>query len=718
MITISIFAPLASCLVTYSLFIYVRAQRQSGPLNRRFELFAAVISLAAFCDFVLRLPVPRYVSDIVAHVTLSVTLVLSIFFLDFVYALTGRHPDRYLRINRAVAVVVMAVPFVLYDRLFELVNINNRLMICPAALLSPFFVAFCIIPGLYGLYLCGTAVRREGRLLVRRQIALLFWGSITSLLYESVAMVVSPLLFDNYALTQYSSFGVVFQALFIYYAIYKYHLFQVNGEQLERVSKYLFENIHEGVVLFDRQGKVIQVNNAAKTLIGNGAAALTVETLVRCIGDYDFNREYRQFKTTCNANSALRRTVMLSQSAIKQSGEVLAKILILHDITDQARVEQELQKIQQIESIGLLAAGIAHDFNNFLTGIITSFGLVKDAFAPSDERHLILTEGESAIKRAAQLTKQLLTFSRGGGSDKTVFSIKELIEEVMQFCLRGRTTVTFDNRLPECLAPVEADRGQLSQVFQNLSVNAVQAMPHGGKITVAGCNKTIDAGGLFPLLQGTYVEITVADEGIGIPEEFIDKIFDPYFTTKSDGTGLGLTTAFSIVNRQGGHITVASQLGKGTTFTVYLRAAASAAASKQHAVISAAGFKGQGRILIMDDDPTIRLLLRQVLTKIGFEVDAAEEGNQALSLYDASAQRNEKYAAAIVDLTVLKGMGGLELTRELLSRELTLKVIVASGYSQDPVITSYGNYGFCAAMKKPYSVDDVRNLLAGVLGNN
>lgn len=263
---------------------------------------------------------------------------------------------------------------------------------------------------------------------------------------------------------------------------------------------------------------------------------------------------------------------MISQSLIKQTDRILAKIIIIRDITEQVRSELEMQRINRIESIDLLAGGIAHDFNNYLTGIYTAFGLLRLNVELSKENELIITEGETAALHASRLTKQLSTFSKGDAPDMSVVELAPLLEEVLSFSLRGSKS-RYRISVPDTLKPVIANNGQISQVVQNLVLNADQAMPDGGLITVSAESRIFTGVESPALKPGAYVELKISDEGTGISPSVIDKIFDPYFTTKSKGNGLGLSIVHSIINKHQGHIEVSSQQGKGTTFTLFLKAA-------------------------------------------------------------------------------------------------------------------------------------------------
>ena len=382
------------------------------------------------------------------------------------------------------------------------------------------------------------------------------------------------------------------------------------------------------------------------------------------------------------------------------------------DITEQRRLEQELCKAYKLESLGVLAGGIAHDFNNLLTAIIGNLSMARSD-APGGAMRRQLEAAEKAALRAQGLTKQLLTFAKGGAPIKAVASIADLVREAAEFLLHGAKTRHTMTSPPDLWA-VEVDAAQMSQVVNNLILNADQAMPGGGTIAISLTNRHLDAGAGLPLPPGPYVEIRVADQGHGIAPDHLERIFDPYFSTKQTGSGLGLASSYSIIKRHGGHIAVESRPGEGAVFTVYLPA------QPDQAVPESAGepgqpLPGQGRVLVLDDEEMLRELALAVLERLGYEADCAEEGGQALSMYQAAQAAGRPYDVVIMDLTIPGGMGGQEAIKELLRLDPLARAIVSSGYAQDPVMANYRDYGFAAVLAKPYSVEALSRVLHDIL---
>ncbi|MGC8839485.1 MAG: CHASE4 domain-containing protein [Anaerolineae bacterium] len=402
--------------------------------------------------------------------------------------------------------------------------------------------------------------------------------------------------------------------------------------------------------------------------------------------------------------------VELNAGVIMYAGRP-ADFVFIRDITERRRLEEEQQRVRQLESIGVLAGGIAHDFNNLLTGILGNVSLAKLYVAQQEEVREVLEKAERACFRARDLTQQLLTFARGGAPVRRLTSLVDLVRESAEFVLRG-SSVRAEFAIPPDLWAVEADEGQLSQVVQNLVLNARQAMPQGGVVRVACANVVLDSPSPLPLPAGRYVRISVQDTGIGNPQEHLPRIFDPYFTTKQEGHGLGLATAFSIVRRHGGHITVESELGKGSRFDVYLPASEKPAPRRED---TREPLRGQGRVLVMDDGEMVRGALRAMLESLGYEVALARDGAEALEQYRAARDAGRPFHAVVLDLTVPGGMGGKEAAQELLRLDPEARLIVSSGYSNDPVLSEHTRYGFRGVLPKPFRLDDLARVLREVL---
>jgi PAS domain S-box-containing protein len=382
-------------------------------------------------------------------------------------------------------------------------------------------------------------------------------------------------------------------------------------------------------------------------------------------------------------------------------------------LTQNRKMEAELLKARKLESLGVLAGGIAHDFNNLLTAVLGNISFMLHSVNPDDKNHKRLLDAEKATLRAKDLTQQLLTFSKGGAPILKTVAVAELIKESAGFALMGSNVLSRFDLAPDLMA-AEVDEGQISQVINNMVINADHAMPDGGTINIRARNVTLAPREIGPLRAGRYVVISIEDHGIGIPKEHLLKIFDPYFTSKQKGSGLGLATAYSIIKKHGGLITVTSEVGSGTTFRIYLSAskgkAAKVEAAPPHPAIS-----GKGRVLVMDDEAIIRDLACEILEAVGYEAVCVADGRETIDMYTEAKESGRPFDLVVMDLTVPGGMGGMETIVELLDINPDVLAIVSSGYSNDPIMAQHKKYGFSGVIAKPYRASDLTGLINTLL---
>jgi len=380
------------------------------------------------------------------------------------------------------------------------------------------------------------------------------------------------------------------------------------------------------------------------------------------------------------------------------------------------RVQAENIKTENLERIGFLAAGVAHDFNNLLTAIFGNVGLALSALDDNDPAKNYLLEADSALERASQLSYKLLTFAKGDSLTKEVLALNDLIKSTVGFYSTG-SSVEIEFELGSKLTSVNADHRQLEQVFSNLTVNAVESMNDNGRLLISVNEVEASDVLAIPVTEGFYAAIEFRDSGSGIRPENIEHIFDIYFSTKEFGSGLGLATVFSIVKKHEGFIDVKSELGVGTAFTIYLPSTTDKPVASTIPMddLPPPVCEGKKRILVMDDEDGIRDLLNEVLSSAGYLVDEASEGSEALHKYSQSIESGNPYACVVMDLTIREGMGGKQAIKELLALDPGAKAIVASGYGVDPIMENYKDYGFIAAINKPFSLPALLKLLASAL---
>lgn len=391
---------------------------------------------------------------------------------------------------------------------------------------------------------------------------------------------------------------------------------------------------------------------------------------------------------------------------------------VTRDVTERKKIEEEKQRLeaqllrsQNLESVGNLAGGIAHDFNNFLTTILGNITLTKQILPSSNQPQSYLERAERAALHAKHLTHQLLTFSRGGDPIKQTVGLHELIKESSELALSGSSLICQTWADPN-LWIIEADPGQINQVMQNLLMNAIHAMPQGGSITIRAENLQLsdpDINSPLPLSPGPYVKVTITDEGIGIAEDHLPKIFEPYFTTKSAGQGLGLASTYAIMKKHAGHVAVESQVGGGTTFILYFPASPRATPSPKSLNLDIR--QGQGKILVMDDEESIRMMVGEMLSHCGYEVRMAKDGEEALALYQQAMDSHTPFLLVILDLTVPGKLGGMGTLARLRQLDPQVKALVSSGYSNDPIMANYASHGFVGVITKPYSLIELSNMV-------
>lgn len=390
----------------------------------------------------------------------------------------------------------------------------------------------------------------------------------------------------------------------------------------------------------------------------------------------------------------------------------LGEVLVLRDMTERAKLEAEQLRSSKLESLGILAGGIAHDFNNLLTVVMGNLTLAMLDTQVMSAAGRWLKESEKGVLRARDLTQQLLTFAKGGDPVRASVSLQDIVRETAEFALHGSKVLCRFDFSPG-LWPADVDKAQIGQVVQNIVINAVQAMPGGGVLKLSLANEAVGETATLSLAPGRYLRLSISDTGTGISPEHLTRIFDPYFTTKPQGSGLGLATVYSIVKRHQGHVDVYSKPGEGTTFHIWLPAAKHRARIER--ISSRTGPARNGRILFMDDEEPIRRLGEALLRSLGYEACVVGDGAQALEEYRRASVAGVPYDIVMLDLTVPGGMGGLETLECLKALDPEVKAVVTSGYSSDPVLGNYREHGFVGVVPKPYRISDLAKTIQNVL---
>ena len=491
-------------------------------------------------------------------------------------------------------------------------------------------------------------------------------------------------------------------------------------------------SIGDGVMATDLSGKITLMNYAAKQITGWPADSALGRDLVVVLSavsedesepSIDLLRQregadrlnYRQEQIRILSRDGEEKIIAASTAPISgQDGKAIGSIVVIRDITEKVRLRKEMETNQKLESIGLLAGGIAHDFNNLLTAIYGNISLAKMFPYNQEKVFHFLEKTEQSLAQAQGLTQQLLTFARGGSPVKQLVAIGPLLREIAKFSLRGSNTdVEID--IAADLWSALVDAGQFSQIINNLVMNASQAMPDGGKLTIKAENVILSPAELpAGISNDHFIKITMIDQGVGISPEHLGKIFDPYFTTKRTGSGLGLATVFSIIKNHSGLIKVKSEPDAGTTFIICLPASGAVPAIEtEH--ISEINPTAAGKILVMDDEKVVREICGEMLQILGHTVDYAVNGQEALDKYRLALQERQPFDLVIMDLTIPGGLGGKETIVKLLEIDPEAKAIVSSGYSHDDVMANFRDYGFMGVVAKPYILDSFAKVIQEIL---
>lgn len=499
----------------------------------------------------------------------------------------------------------------------------------------------------------------------------------------------------------------------------------------ERLSVTL-HNIGAGVITTDNKGNINSINKAAEDITGFKEIECKSKPITEVFGyNAQNNKRKNMVAEVIEAGKIVRsidaqeycfndqKKLILENAAplYDKNNNVSGVVLAFEDVTEKAKMEEELRKTHKLESLGVLAGGIAHDFNNILTSIIGNISLAMMYVKSTDNIYSNLDGALKGCERSRDLTHQLLTFAKGGAPIKENASIVDIVKDSSEFAVRGSGTRCQFN-FKEPIWMVEIDIGQISQVINSLVINATQAMPQGGNLhidieNVTDKNEILMNRFLKENLH--YIKLRFRDEGIGIPEKIIQQIFDPYFSTKKKGSGLGLASSYSIIKNHDGYIKVESEVNIGTIFTVYLPADPTKNIKKSSEFTEL--YKGSENILVMDDEVAIREVTKKMLTSLGYMVSFAVNGEEAIQIYKKAIDSNNPFDVVILDLTIPGGLGGKDALNQLIKMNPNIKAIVSSGYSDDLVMANYLNYGFCERLTKPFDLKTLSEVLNRVINS-
>jgi PAS domain S-box-containing protein len=471
----------------------------------------------------------------------------------------------------------------------------------------------------------------------------------------------------------------------------------------------ILDAVGDGLFAVDAGGRIVAASGAALRLTGwsrEAAIGRRLDEVYRTAPQEDDTA--RLLQDRAGEEHVLDEVV----SEIRDpDGAVVGSVVVFRDVTKERALELDAQSAQRMESLGLLAGGIAHDFNNVLTGVLGQVNLAQLRIHDPNEVEEALALAEKGCLTARGLTKELLAFAKGGTPVVSVGSLRELILESVRFCLVG-SSVTAHLEIDEDLEPVDMDRIQISQVRNNLLLNALQSMPEGGQIEVRAKNGRNDTTLSADLESRDAVVVTIRDHGAGIAKDQLERIFDPYYSTKGKHSGLGLATSFWIVRRHRGSLRLLESSGRGTTFEMRLPVATE---MPEVASSRTSTLRGDSlRILLMDDEEPVRTTVAAMLRRLEHSVTTAACGEEALELYARALAEDAPFELVLLDLTVRGGLGGLETLKRLRAIEPGFHAVVISGYSDDPVVSSHRAHGFDDRLEKPFTMGQLGELLARV----
>lgn len=711
---------LISLIISISvLFIlaYIVGQRRRTKVKTAFIYFSSVMFVATFFEFLMRLGINNTLNRIFVTISLISLFYGGVSYLYYMYCVTGKNVNKIFFSLLAFATIGLIVA-ILFGEIHLDYNEKLGLTMAVPSILTSSLVAITGIPaGCYGFFMCWSYLKNNSIIKRRKIISLLMKGMILSISCGILLFIAVPLLFPSKTeLYLLAPLCLIIHIYFMYQAVIRYQFLSVDFDQIEEGVKVLLDNITEGAIVFDTSGEVVQCNKVANNLFG---IEITSSILKTFIAEYDF-KEFYSYKETELVKDNKIFTVLLSQSEIKKDERKLGKILIIRDITDEVEKEKKrknniirMNQAEKMESIGQLAGGIAHDFNNMLTGIIGSTELLKIHNANIDEKELEYIDiiFKAAIK-ASELTSQLLAFSRKEKIESEPININKVVDDAASILTRTidkQNRIEIEKKAQENI--VLGDNSALQNAILNLGINASQSMKDGGKILIKTSNKNISIDdckfSTFDIKPGMYIKISVSDSGCGIPKDDLKKIYEPFFTTKEHGkgTGLGLSSVYGTTKTHNGSISVSSELGVGTTFSIFLPCHEGVVKKDDdHEKI----VSGNGLILIVDDEELILKSTTLLLESMGYNVLCANNGTEALEIFKLDFK---KIDLVILDM-IMPVLNGAKTFLKMKQIDNNCNVIISSGFTDNENINSLIDEGLSGFIQKPFKSANLSKIIS------
>ncbi len=682
--------PLFALLVHVAAMSSIATRDHRQPTHRAYLLFGTAAAFWMLGDLILlnssgdvSWPFDRLVS--------LGWMPMGLLFLEVVHATVARRRDWVWWLAAAGAAAALVVNFStdLISQGYQSYWYGTDLV--PGPLYGPVIGLVIILPGAWALALAVREARRRPHL--RASMLFLNLGMGTAFVLGIITDVLLPLTLGDRSVPSLASSGSFFVSLFVFVSLVQQGALVLSPRS---VARDLFEHISDAVLVIDAEDTIQAANPAARQLFGRSVRGALLGSLVASLPPEE---EAQDHETRLAGKDP--RVLSLSRTSVRTSrGTLLGHVVVLRDLTQRQEAQAEMNKRQRLESVGVLAGGIAHDFNNALLTILGNVDLMERAQPEGQPESSGLQEIKTAARRARHLTQQLLSFSKGGAPIRKPVLIDELLEQSTELSLGG-AAMQATTRCEPLPGYVLGDAGQLVQVFSNLLINARDA----GATTVRILAEPSSDPAMGYLDGVDYVRVLVEDDGHGIAPELRGRIFDPYYTTREQGSGLGLASVFSIVKRHEGAVRVGESSLGGACLEVWLPLTdhSPLITPRAEAVEPSADL----RVLLMDDDRAVRRVATRLLERLGYEATAAEHGEEAVKLYAQAMARGRPFHVVILDLTVMGGMGGLDTVTALLELDPSCRAVVSSGYSDDPAMGSPTDYGFCGVLSKPYAPEDM-----------
>lgn len=711
-------------LTFFFLFSAIVVEKKQSPLKRSFLRFIVLYILILFGEVLLRLPFTQEYHNLIARVGNICFVYTGLGYLDFTYQIYSRPRDRFTLLFAFLGAISLYLS--LQPDSLILKYVGNQVLVMPSKAVALSMLFSLVGPVIFAIFVLLRNRKKRGTTEEQNGLnSMLLKGTVLSVFLGFGAMGVIPLLLPQLIdVFEFTSLSALLIAIFLYIAVKRYHFNYVDVGEIEKVSRALFETVSEGVVIFNRDGEIRQLNREAEKLLGPVTNCADVELYIE---KYAFNESTTAFKTSLE-RAEKNIPVLISQSEIRDGDTLLGRILIIHDIYNEVQLEKErltmqerIRQSEKLESLGQLAGGVAHDFNNQLTGIIGCAEFLKTEVNGRPEAQSMLDQILKSAQSSADLTSKLLAFARKGKYTTNDVNLHESIQEVENILKRTidkRIEIELELTAKESI--VIGDRTQLQNALLNLALNACDAMEEKGG-TLSFFSEVLTAeefcilNNNVPGIGNNYISISVSDTGTGMTEETRKRIFEPFFTTKGQGkgTGMGLAAVYGTVVNHNGTIVVNSILGQGTSFNLLLPLAeevhkATLPPSFDDAIVS------EGAILLVDDEPLILKIGRRILEKKGFQVTTCDSGIDALDLVK---ERPAAFDLIILDL-IMPDLRGDEIHKHIRTLSPSIPILIASGYSEDGVAHDLLLDEETSFLQKPFMRDTLLQAVHSVLSKS